>query len=209
MTAATVPAGPFVRWLRGRIETVGRETVRGELLLGGEALAALLELGDDAPIDVGRVDRFLTRADADETLATLYPADEPAERRRADHGRSYVCDEATLVRAHALHMDGMSVNAVAREFFGECFSSSPKALTMAFLNAFRARGWEVRSQREATAASNRTRAWRPRCEHVIRQGARKGERCARRAQGNDRWCWHHRPDRIVAGVARLRAGVGA
>ena len=126
---------------------------------------------------------------------------------RVDRGRSYVCDESVLARAHSMHLDGMSVRQVARVFFDQCYSASPKALANAFLSAWRARGWEVRSQSSATALSNVHRAFRPQCSHVHRAGSQRGERCSRRCVGNDEWCWRHDPVRMAAALEALRGRV--
>jgi hypothetical protein len=133
----------------------------------------------------------------------------PAAHARRDRGRSYVCTDEVLAAAHAMHMGGMSARQVAREMFGQCFSVSPNALAMTFLSAWRGRGWEIRPQGEATALSNVQRGFRPPCSHVYRSGERKGERCSRRCVGNDQWCWHHSPERVAEGIARLRAGAAA
>lgn len=204
-----VPAGPFLTWLEALVEQLGRNATRDTLLVGGEVLDALLAMEATDEISLARVDRFLMRADGAESLATLYPSDDRPDGRRADLGRSYVCDEQTLIRAHAMHMDGMSARAVARELFDRCYSASPKALANAFLKAWSGRGWEVRSRSEATALSNAQRAWRPPCQHVLTQGERRGQRCTRQSVGDDGWCWHHHPEQRAAGIARLRAGVAA
>lgn len=203
--STTLPAWPFAEWLHHQEALLGREEVKARLQIGGDALLVLLALepGDQIPLKVA--DRCITRMDGPDTLASLYPP-EPADPRRCDLGRSYVCDERILLRAHAMHMDGMSVRAVAREIFEDCFSASPNALANALLSAFKGRGWEIRDRREATALSNRDRSWRPRCSHV----RSSGDRCDRQCVGNDETCWRHDPERIAAGIARLRStGVAA
>lgn len=130
--------------------------------------------------------------------------------RRVDKGRAYTVTDHYLAVGHSMHDDGMSVRAVARWLLaeGHAFAASEKSLTATLTNAWRARGWAVRSQSEATAASNLQRGFRPRCSHVHAAGPSRGERCARRCVGNDSTCWHHDPQRIAAGIARLR-GVAA
>lgn len=136
----------------------------------------------------------------------IYPGVDVDEREgRVDRGRCYVCTEEILIEAHAMHLDGMSLRAVAAELFDDCFSASPKALANAFHNAFHRRGWEVRGRSEATARSNRARAFRPQCSHVHKAGEHRGERCVRQCVGNDTWCWRHHPDHIAQGIERLRA----
>jgi hypothetical protein len=171
--------------------------------MSGDGLAALLELDPSGAVPLKVVDKYVTRFDGDESLASLY-ADETEQRHRKDRGRSYVCDERLLVLAHTMHMDGMSARAVAREIFNECYSASPKALCNALLGAWHARGWEVRGRSEATALANVQRAFRPRCSHVSQASGRKRQRCERRCVGNDLTCWRHDPERIAQGVARVR-----
>jgi hypothetical protein len=205
--SALVPAEPFAEWLAAMSRRHGRQTVREKLAIGGEAFLALEALvpGDELPLEL--VDRYLTRADGPDTLATLYPAVDQAAGRRKDFGRSYVCDEQTLIAAHSMHMDGMSARQVAREVFDDCYSATPKALANALLNAWRRRGWEIRTQSEATALANSARTFRPQCSHIFGRKAWRGapgSRCERRCVGNDETCWHHDPARIAANVERLR-----
>lgn len=129
-----------------------------------------------------------------------------ASGRRTDLGRSYVCTEDALRAAHEMHMAGMSVRQVARELFDDCYSATPSALATAFLSAWRGRGWQVRSNSEATSLANVQRAFRPFCSHVHHVGERKGQRCERRCVGNDLWCWRHNPEQIERGIARVRNG---
>lgn len=127
--------------------------------------------------------------------------------RRADKGRIYGVADSDLAKAHSLHLDGMSARAIARTMLAEgiAYAASEKSLTMSLTNAWRARGWEVRSQQEATAQANRDRAFRPQCSHIHQAGPRKGQQCARRCVGNDATCWKHDPDRIAAALDRLRS----
>lgn len=126
--------------------------------------------------------------------------------RRSDKGRTYTVADHWLAVGHSMHDDGMSARAVARWLLaeGHAFAASEKSLTATLTNAWRARGWPVRSQGEATAASNIERGFRPLCSHVHRAGPRRGQRCVRRCVGDDLTCWKHEPQRIAAGIARLR-----
>lgn len=151
------------------------------------------------------IDDLMARIAGDPPAAAAPPAAARGPRPRVDRGRSYICDENTLVRAHAMHQDGMSVRAVAREIFDDCYSASPKALANGLLNAWRARGWEIRSQSAATVKANVDRAFRPQCSHVSQASGRQGQRCERRCIGDDKTCWHHDPEQIAAGLARIRA----
>lgn len=45
---------------------------------------------------------------------------------------------------------------------------------------------------------------RPRCSHVSQASGRAGTPCPRRCIGNDQWCWHHNPERIAAGLSRVK-----
>lgn len=126
----------------------------------------------------------------------------PLARNR---GVSQVIPEDVLVAAHAMHMEGMSLRAIARDIFDDCSSVSHKALVNALSGTFNARGWEVRRRVEATAIANRRRAFRPYCSHILVLGERKGQRCERRCVGNDEWCWRHDPDRMAAKLAELHA----
>ncbi len=125
----------------------------------------------------------------------------PTGRRRPSHaGVPITIPEAVLIEAHRLHLDEhMSIRKLADHFFDDCYSASRKALANSLHNAFRQRGWETLSRTEQMARKNRNAvAHLPRCEH---------NGCARRT--SKRWCWHHRPENIAAGIARLRNGDAA
>jgi hypothetical protein len=205
MSDLMLPADPFAQWLHSHIRRFGRATERTRLQLGGGEFRAIEALipGDTVPIKT--VDRCLTRMDSGDNLWTLYPDLDTQHAGRVDRGRSYVCDEQLLITAHRMHMDGMSVRAVARELFDDCYSASPHALAMGLLSAWRGRGWEIRSRSDATALSNVQRGWRPRCSHIHKIGEHRGQRCERRCVGNDETCWKHDPERIAAGLARVRS----
>lgn len=124
---------------------------------------------------------------------------------RKDRGRSYLLTEAQIAWAHSRHMDGWSVRRVARVLLAQgVFSASERSLAMSLSNAWKRRGWAVRSQSTATVAANIERAFRPRCSHVFKAGSKQGQRCERRSVGEGGTCWHHDPERIASGVARLR-----
>lgn len=110
-----------------------------------------------------------------------------------------------LERARALYDAGKSMRAVAAIVHPNTTYSTVASCAQALFEAFHRREWPLRDQGAATAAANRERAWQLDCDHVIASGKRKGELCGRRAQGEDGKCWHHKPDRIEAGIARLRA----
>jgi len=110
-----------------------------------------------------------------------------------------------LERARALYDAGKSMRAVAAIVHPNTTYSTVASCAQGLFDAFERRDWPRRPRAQATAASNRERAWQLDCDHVIASGKRKGQLCGRRAQGEDGKCWHHKPDRISEGVARLRA----
>lgn len=112
---------------------------------------------------------------------------------------------ADLQRARELYDTGKSMRAVAAIVHPNTTYSTVASCAQSLFDAFERRGWPVRAQGPATAAANRERGWQLDCDHVIATGKRKGEICGRRAQGEDGKCWHHKPERIEEGIARLRA----
>ena len=126
------------------------------------------------------------------------------KHRKGEHTlQNITVDE--LDRAHALYDAGKSMRAVAAIVHPNTTYATVASCATALYEAFSRRGWPLRDRASATAAANRSRAWQLECDHVIATGKRKGELCGRRAQGDDGKCWHHKPERIAAGIARLRA----
>lgn len=123
---------------------------------------------------------------------------------RVDRGRSYNATEDIIVKAHGLHLDGLSIREVARRLHHQTYYATPKAFANALADLFRARGWDVRPQSAATALSNVQRTFRPQCRHVHAAGRRAGDQCARRSIGDGGYCWHHDPDRVRERIAALR-----
>jgi len=113
--------------------------------------------------------------------------------------------DGELQRARELYDAGKSMRAVAAIVHPNTTYATVASCAQALYEAFVRRGWPLRPRAEATATANRARAWQLECDHVIATGKRKGEICGRRAQGEDGKCWHHKPDRIEDGIARLRA----
>ena len=109
-----------------------------------------------------------------------------------------------LEEAQWLYASGKSLRAVAQIVFPRTRYKTLASCAEGLFEAFKRRGWPLRDQRAATAAGNRARAWQLDCDHVIAGGERKGELCGRRAIGDDGKCWHHKPERIAEGIARLR-----
>lgn len=112
---------------------------------------------------------------------------------------------AELLRARELYDSPMSMRAVAAIVHPNTTYKSLASCTQGLFDAFARRGWPVRDQGAATAAANRERGWQLDCDHVIATGKRKGQLCGRRALGEDGKCWHHKPEQLEAGIARLRA----
>lgn len=139
----------------------------------------------------------------------LAAAPEPVRAGRRDRGRSYILTEHQIAWGHSRHLDGWSARAVARELITRGAPGNEKSVLASLLSAWRARGWEVRSQSRATAQENMRRGFRPRCSHVFARGAKRGLRCPRRSVGEGGTCWKHDPARIAANTARLRSGVPA
>lgn len=131
-----------------------------------------------------------------------------AKTRRKDRGRSYLLTEDQIVWSHGRHLDGASARSIARGLLerGEVIAPSEKAVLMALTTAWKRRGWEVRSRSAATAKANVERGFRPQCSHVFKAGAKQGLQCPKRAVGDGGNCWHHNPEQIAAGIARLRDG---
>lgn len=126
--------------------------------------------------------------------------------RRAHRGVAVCVDDDTVREAHELHMAGMSYRRIAAQLLHKTNYGSEKAFVNSLTRLFQVRGLPRRNRVEACIASNVERGWRPQCSHVFKVGPRKGQRCERRCVGNDRWCWHHAPEQVEAGVLRLRAG---
>lgn len=133
----------------------------------------------------------------------LYPVRNVTHR--SNKGTAFLCDDQVFLDAHRMYWDeGMSLRRVASALHARTDYASPTVFANRLSEVFKARGWEVRDQREATAASNASRGFRPQCQHTFKAGRRKGQRCDERSNGNDEWCWRHHPDRR-ARLAELRS----
>jgi hypothetical protein len=106
-----------------------------------------------------------------------------------------------LAEAYGRYEDGLSLRQVAAEVFERTSYKSVTSCANGLDDAWRARGWPLRDRAQAVAAMNRARvAGMPQCEHV----RPNGERCERRTMRPTGRCWHHEPERIAEGIARLR-----
>jgi hypothetical protein len=165
-----------------------------------------------------------------DTQVATPPAGRPKARANANRGVPVLISDELLERAHAMHMDGMSLRGIAAQLHPETAYSSPKSLVEGLRTQFRHRGWYVRPQREATIKASTVHGKAPRgrvdpahrhslrvargeirgvqCAGIKMQPPRKGQRCSKPAlQGSD-YCRYHDParrDEVVANVLRIRA----
>lgn len=109
-----------------------------------------------------------------------------------------------LEEARALYAHGKSIRACAAIVFERTSYKTVASCAEGLFSAFKRRGWALRDRACATVVANRARGWQLGCDHVIAGGKRKGEVCGRNAVGEDGKCWHHKPENIAAGIARLR-----
>lgn len=164
------------------------------------------------------------------------PVEERTPRRRrgkpaGKHG--YITDDQ--VRAcHALYMRGLSVRQVAEQIHPRTRYRSAASCANSLFGHFARLGLPRRDRIEAVKLACTThglapkhgprpgyqthkrrvirgQADQPRCEGVVLQGRRRGERCEHRAMFGSRWCQSHDPERadaVDAHLERMRAAAG-
>lgn len=135
--------------------------------------------------------------------------DEPTNYRPRTGSRPHCgipvnCDLATLQEAHALHVAGLSLRAVARELVAHTQYASAQTMANQLSTLFHNRGWYVRPRVEAIVAHNKARTFRPQCSFIHTYGPRRGTRCVKRCISSDEWCWHHSPEQLHLRIPDLR-----
>jgi hypothetical protein len=111
-----------------------------------------------------------------------------------------------LAEAYGRYEDGLSVRAVAAEVFDRTEYATMRSCANGLRDAWANRGWPLRDRAAATAQANRERVeGMPQCRHISQASGRKGQRCPRRTMKESGLCWHHEPERIAEGLARIRA----
>lgn len=124
-------------------------------------------------------------------------------KHRKGHNLAKITPEL-LEEARLLYASGQSIREVARAIYPRTGYASLTSCSNALYDAFRNRGWKLRERTLAVRTSNKKRAFRPRCKHIFKLGARKGTRCEARSIGEDGYCHKHKPERIEAAIQRLR-----
>ena len=76
------------------------------------------------------------------------------ERRSSNAGIPWKCSEEDIQEVRRLYLTGLSMRAACEEVHPRTDYSNPTAMAMAMYSLFEQRGWNRRSQREATAARN-------------------------------------------------------
>jgi hypothetical protein len=161
------------------------------------------------------------------------PARTYGEGKRAARGPAQRCiREPLLVEAYELYQSGLTLRQVAAAILDRTTYASMKSCANGIHEAFRLRGWPLRSQRSVTIARNiergtprlpgetdrayklRVRQARegrqPRCAATVRQpaGRRRGQPCLHQAMVGSDFCYAHNPERARQReelCARMRA----